>query len=184
MSPHHSGAWITIYSSRPADTWRVIENLKTHFNDDDYIVCTFKEHNYNRNNDMEFLSHVLHLTNLLLDIKHTHKNPIIVCDISLAYIMKKMDKFDCSFIGLNIDELFSNRRITTNVRHNKFIFFPNFESKKEYEGMGLSTTNSCTTANVDACITEAKRFIEELLAGNFPLPKYPEFHSLVPTANN
>ena len=179
----HNGTWISIYSTCPSDSWRVMESLKSHFNDNQYVVFTFKEHDYDRNNDVEFLSHVLHLANQFLDIKHTQKKPIVVCDVPLAFIKKKMENFKCPFLALNIDELFSNRRITSNVRHNKFIFFPNFASKKEYESMQLSSTNSCTTGTTDMCIEEAKRFIEELLAGDFELPEYPEFHSLVPDAN-
>ena len=176
----HNSVWITIFSHKPADVWQVIEKLNEDFSDSPYVICTFKEYDYNLADDMEFLSHVLNLANMLLDIKHTHYKPIIVCDVSLAYIKKRMENFQCSFIGQNIDELFSNRRITTNLRHNSFIFFPDFQAKTDYQNMNLSTKNSCTTSNVSTCIEEATRYIKVLLSGDLKQDEYPEFHSLVP----
>ena len=180
----HNSIWITVFSSGQDNQWRVIENIRSYFRDCDYIFCAFKEHDYDQNDDMEFLSHVLHLINLLLDVKHTFCQPIVVCDISVDYIKKRMENFKCKFIGLNIDELLSNRRISTNMRHNKFLFFTSFEAKKKYEELGLSTINSCTTANVEACIDEAKRYIQAVLDGDIRPRRYLEAAEYMLPANS
>lgn len=176
----HASTWITIYSINPHEQWRVMQNLENHFKDDDYVVVIHREQDYDRNNDVDFLSHVLHVLNRLLDIKHCFHRPIVIADVSLDFIRRKLENFKSYFLSINIEELFSNRRISTNLRHNKFLFFPNFESKKEFEDMNLPTGNSCTTSNADVCIEEATRFIETLIGGGIEQNHFPEYHALVP----
>ena len=163
--PQHRPIWITIYSAEPKEQSKIIERLKSHFENCPHVICIDKEEDYNRDDDVEFLAHVLYVLNMFLHIKTFYAWPIIISDISMEYILKRMENFGCRALARNIDELYSARRISVGLRCNEFVFFAGLDSKWEFKKMEIPTTNSYTATHTTVCIDEAKRFIQGILDG-------------------
>ena len=114
--------WITIYSANPQQQSEIIKKLQSHFEKIPRVICIGQEKDYNRDNDVEFLAHSLYVLNRLLNIE-PYPSPVVIADVSIDYILKKIDNFDCPALTKNIEELYSA------VRCNEFVFFSGFESK-------------------------------------------------------